>query len=152
MECMKQRARGWSLRLLEEIKTHDRQHKWFVTLTMSNEHYSKLADDIDQDLKGYDRDNAIATLAMRRFLERWRDKYGESVKHWFVTELGHQGTENIHLHGIIFTNEIEAVAKLWKYGYVWNGTYVNEATVNYVIKYCTKVDKDHELYKPKILS
>lgn len=150
MECIKQRARGWKLRLLEEIQQHGRTQKHFVTLTLSNEELTKLSTEIDE--QGYERDNAIATLATRRFLERWRAKYGKSIKHWLVTELGHNGTENIHLHGIIFTDKPEEIAKIWKYGYVWVGSYVNEATVNYIIKYCTKIDLQHSQYKPKILT
>ena len=42
-------------------------------------------------------EDGIATLAVRRFLERWRKKYKKSVKHWFVTELGGKFTERIHL-------------------------------------------------------
>ena len=51
-------------------------------------------------LKGYDLDNAIARHAVRKFNERWRKRYGKAIRHWLVTELGHNGTENIHLHGI----------------------------------------------------
>ena len=56
-------------------------------------------------LKGYETDNAIATLAVREWLEKWRKKFGKSLRHWLVTELGHRGTENIHLHGIVWTDE-----------------------------------------------
>ena len=36
----------------------------------------------------------------------------KSVRHWLITELGHNGTENIHLHGIIWTNKnIEAIGE-----------------------------------------
>ena len=45
----------------------------------------------------------------------------------------------------------EEIEKIWKYGAVWFGTYVNEKTVNYIIKYCTKMDLDHKGYSPKIL-
>ncbi len=165
MECTKQRANGWRIRLLEEIKQHKPKHMHFVTLTFSNQSIADLNKEIPEHEKGYERDNAIATLAMRRFLERWRAKYGTSMKHWFITELGHNGTENIHLHGILVTNQKitvihgkkyditnQEIAKVWKYGYTWTGTYVNEATVNYVIKYCTKMDAEHLYYKPKVLA
>ena len=67
-------------------------------------------------------DNSIATIGVRRFLERWRKEYGnmKGIRHWLITELGHKGTENIHLHGIIWTNEdFEKVREHWKYGYVY---------------------------------
>ena len=43
------------------------------------------------------------------------------------TELGHNGTERIHLHGILFTNEkTEIIQDIWKYGIIWIGQYTNE--------------------------
>ena len=155
IECKKQKAREWQVRLHEEIR-HDNKGK-FVTLTFSNESIKELANEI-KGLKGYDLDNEIATLATRRFLERWRKKYKKSVKHWLVTELGGNGTENIHMHGIIWTNETnETITKIWKYGYTWigdknNGGYVNERTINYIVKYVNKVDEKHKEYNSKILT
>ena len=77
-----------------------------------------------------------------------------------MTELGHNGTENIHLHGIIWTEEEpQKIRKHWKNGYVWLGNqnsygqitnYVNAKTVNYIIKYITKIDEQHKAYQPKI--
>ena len=78
-----------------------------------------------------------------------------------MTELGHNGTENIHLHGIIWTKEdAKKIRKQWKNGFVWLGNqnsygqitnYVNSKTVNYIIKYITKIDEQHKAYQPKIL-
>ena len=94
----------------EEIK-HDRTGK-FITLTFSNEELEKLIQET-----GIQESNAVATIAVRRFLERWRKKYKKSVKHFLITELGHNGTERIHLHGILFTNEkTETIQEIWKYG------------------------------------
>lgn len=156
MECVKQKARAWQVRLLEEVR-HERHGK-FVTLTFSNESIVELANDIG-GYEGYEQDNQIATKAMRRFLERWRKKYKKSLRHWFVTELGHNGTENIHLHGIVWAEKEEMLKELetiWKYGIIWTGdlqkNYVNEKTVNYLIKYVYKVDKEHTQYTPKILT
>lgn len=110
---------------------------------------------------GYALDNAIAKYAMRKFLERWRKEEKKSLRHWTITELGHKGTENIHLHGIIWTDKTEEYVKnKWTYGYVWYGkkkrsrtiNYVNGRTVNYITKYVQKVDFDHFYYKPIILS
>ena len=44
-------------------------------------------------LQGYELDNAIAAYAIRKFLERWRKKFKKSLRHWLVTELGHNGIE-----------------------------------------------------------
>lgn len=159
MECRRQKARNWQVRLLEDIKEH--KNGKFITLTFSDESFSKIAKEFD--LTGYELDNEVATRAVRLFLERWRKKYKKSLRHWFVTELGHQGTENIHLHGIIWTDvDLYTVSEIWGYGYVWQGkyneftkkfeNYVSERTVNYIIKYVTKVDRDHMYYKSRVLT
>lgn len=159
IECRKQKARNWQTRLLEDIKTNTNGK--FITLTFSNESIKKITCEHEEltKLEGYPLDNAIATKAVRLFNERWRKKYKKALRHWFVTELGHNGTENIHLHGIVWTNETyETIAKIWQYGYIWPRptttvkTYVNSKTVNYIIKYVTKTDLQHKHYKSKILT
>lgn len=150
IECMKQKKRNWQVRLLEEIK-HDKTGK-FVTLTFSEEALEDLGNNISIKNLNSIIENEIATLAVRRFLERWRKKHKKSVKHWFITELGHNGTERIHIHGVIFTNEIEDIKVLWKYGHIWIGDYVNEKTINYIVKYCNKLDTQHKGYIPKIMT
>jgi len=157
LECKKQKANGWRVRLMEDIQEH--RNGVFVTLTLSNESYTQLWQKIPAEVQGYDRDNAIITLATRRFLERWRKKNKKSVRHWLVSELGGNGTENIHLHGIIWTDKPEDIRAIWHYGFVWDGirkngkktNYVNSRTVNYVVKYVHKMDFQHRLYKPVIL-
>jgi len=146
-ECRRQKARSWAVRMQEEVK-HDKNGT-FVTLTFSTESLIELSEEITVD--GYERDNQIATKAVRYFLERWRKRTGKSVKHWLVTELGHGTTEHIHLHGIIFSKDRAGIEKNWKYGYVYLGKYVNEKTVNYCVKYVSKVDAEHKYYNPKIL-
>lgn len=149
MECMKQKKRNWQVRLLEEIKT-DKSGK-FVTLTFNDESLIELNNYVKCDIDDI-RENEVATLAVRRFLERWRKDNKISVKHWLITELGHIGSERIHLHGIIFTNyNDDYIAKLWKYGNIYVGNYVNERTINYIIKYVNKMDIEHKGYIPKIL-
>lgn len=157
-ECRKQKAREWQLRLLEDIK-HHRNGK-FVTLTFNNKSIANLASEIKAT--GYTLDNAIATLAVRRFLERWRKKYSTSVRHWLITEIGHAGTENIHLHGILWTDvHLDEVEKIWGYGHMWKGkrtpqggleNYVTARTVNYIVKYVTKVDEKHKHYNSIVLT
>lgn len=160
MECRKQKAREWQVRLLEDIK-HNKNGK-FVCLTFSNKSIADLAQKIPKELKGYDIDNAIATYAVRHFLERWRKEYKKSLRHWLVTELGHKGTEHLHLHGIVWTDQpLQKVEHHWNYGHVWKGketrfgnliNYVSEATVNYMVKYMTKIDEQHKFYKQIILT
>lgn len=149
MECKKQKARQWQVRLAEEIKRDNKGI--FVTLTLSNESYRELDKEIDSRIEGYERENKLIKLATRRFLERWRKKHKKSVKHWLVTELGGGGTENIHMHGIIWTDKGgEEIEKHWKYGFVWDSDrkkgWVNEQTINYIIKYVNKTDEKHKEY------
>lgn len=148
-ECRRQKAQQWKVRLNEEIKVH--KYAYFVTLTFSNESLQELCNTNDLNEKNV---NAIATIAVRRFLERWRKKHGKSIKHWLITELGHENTERIHLHGILFNDEQITNNELqdtWKYGKTDNGKYCNEQTINYIVKYVTKIDQDHKKYKSIIL-
>lgn len=148
IECRKQKAREWQIRLQQELG--DWNYKYFLTLTFSEESLKDLTD----ELQGTETNvNKCAQFAMRRFLERWRKKYGKSVQHWFITELGHEGTERIHLHGIIFSNEPhtnEEFEKIWSYGWTYTGEYCTERTINYIIKYVTKIDPDHKTYEADI--
>lgn len=150
IECKKQKAREWQVRLSEEIRHDKTAH--FITLTLSNESYTELDILIDDSIKGYERENEIATIATRRFLERWRKKHKKSVKHWFTTELGSNGTENIHIHGLIWTDKANEISNIWQYGHVFIGEYVNERTINYIIKYINKIDEKHKEYNSKILT
>lgn len=187
LECRKQKARDWTARLTEDIKDHTNGK--FVCFTFSTESLRQLAKPQlsimrtkrykfakppykqqrykrknkyinTTNLKGYDLDNAIATRAVRLFLERWRKKYKKSLRHWLVTELGHGETEHIHIHGIVWTDEPEMLQPIWSYGYVWRGyevngkieNYVNARSINYIVKYVSKMDEQHMNYKPVILT
>lgn len=148
IECRKQKAREWQVRLAEELKSN--KFAYFITFTFSNEslqHLSKVCKSKDE--------NSIATKGVRLFLERWRRKYKKSLKHWFITELGHEGTERIHIHGIIFSDKeinTKVLEYRWKYGWISIGDYCTQRTINYIVKYVTKIDKDHKDYKPIILN
>lgn len=191
MECRKSKMREWVIRLTEDIKQH--KNGKCVTLTFSNEKISQIHEAIKiqtngeiwkikhlgittketekaiQKLKnkqsGYELDNAIATYAVRHFTENWRKEFTTAPRHWLITELGHNGTENIHLHGIIWTNEsYDKIEQHWQYGYIWpkkylnktgtwirHATYVNNQSINYFTKYITKTDQIYTTYKPVIL-
>ena len=155
IECKKQKAREWQVRLTEELK--EWQYPYFMTLTFSPEELENLCK--KTNLKEC---NAVAEYALRHMLERWRKTHKKSLKHWFITELGHEGTERIHLHGIIFTNEIidfgvkneqkMCIWKYWKYGHVFVGDYCTRKTINYIVKYLNKIDSDHKTFKGQILA
>lgn len=149
IECRKQKARHWGIRLTEDIKDH--KNATFVTLTFNDMSYNLLRDECKSNPSEYEIDNEIATLATRRFLERWRKKYSKSIRHWLITELGGTRTERIHLHGILYTENKNDINKIWSYGYTYIGDYVNSDTCKYIVKYLHKTDLKHKEYKPIIL-
>ena len=135
IECRRKKARDWQVRLMEEIKFNTMKGH-FVTLTFSNESIREFIQN-PKDLKecrklknmsGYALDNQIAIVAIHYFRERWRKEYKKSPRHWFATELGHQGTQNIHLHGIIWADDISKLREIWQYGFVWDGYNKNGKT------------------------
>lgn len=159
IECREKKARQWQVRMAEEVKNDI--HKYFLTLTFSPEGLQEIYKILPDGRK---MDNVAAKLAMRRCLERFRKRHGHSLRHWYVTELGHEGTERIHMHGILFTDEelkFEVLEEqkdgywvnwdLWKYGKCFLGKYVSERTVNYLVKYIIKVDEVHPDYKAIVL-
>jgi len=95
-------------------------------------------------------DKQIARLAIRRFLERYRKKYGVSLRHWLITDYGHRGTERLHLHGIVFDArcttvrshrtliKFEEFRDLWMYGHIWLG-WCTDRSINYITNYITKI-------------
>ena len=153
IECTKKKAGQWITRLLEEAREINNGR--FVTLTFNKDSFKRLWDKHKVkliDLEGYELENKIAKLAVREFLEKWRYKHGKSVKHWLITELGHNGTERIHIHGILWTDKLTDIENIWGNGYVYIGySGLNEITANYITKYITKIDKDHKYYKPVIM-
>jgi len=162
-ECKKQKATAWRVRINEEIK--ENKNGKFVTLTLSDNSIKELHRAIkdnekrferiidENGLNGYNLDNEIASIAIRRFLERWRKKHGKSVRHWLITEIGGNRTERIHIHGIIWTDENEnEILERWKYGRIHIGKYVNEETSGYIVKYLHKQDEKHKIYESKIFT
>ena len=146
IECMRQKGLQWKIRLFEELKVQ--KYAYYVTFTFSPESLQNLMQ--ESELKEC---NAIAGIAIRRYLERWRKFYKKSQRHWLITELGHNNTERIHLHGIVFSDfEItkDTFERFWKYGNVEIGEYCNLQTINYIAKYITKIDTDHKSYVPEI--
>lgn len=165
--CKRKKSREWQVRLAEEIKHNPNCKK--VTLTFNTQELKKLSEEL-KNVKGYELDNQICKLAIKRFRERWRKKYGRSIKHWLVTELGHGKTEHVHIHGFLWIDNryelknefMKEVEKIWKYGWVDKGkinisTGEREATVYpetaiYYTKYINKIDEQHKEYKPIILT
>ena len=153
MECRKQKMNNWKVRLNEEIKENSKCE--FVTMTFSDESLRELrkaAWEKNDNLKGYELENEIATIAVRRFLERWRKKNKKSIRHWLVTELGTTKSERLHLHGLIWSQDKQMITERWGYGIVGYGKYVNERTINYIVKYVNKGDTVHREYQSIVLT
>lgn len=152
IECRKQKARDWTIRLMEDIKEY--KNGKFITLTFSEDSLKELKNVVESKYgKDFINDeNLICTIAVRRMLERYRKKYGKSMRHWLITEKGHTGTKRIHIHGIIYIDKSYEIEIFWKYGWVYVGEYVNNETINYIVKYITKIDLDNKGFNGKILT
>lgn len=155
IECRNTKAREWQVRLAEEIKIH--KYNYFITLTFAPQKLDNLL-----KKTGKPECNYVAGYAVRHMLERYRKDNKTSLKHWLITELGHENTERIHMHGLIFTDqELQFGSvddnnlrtwKYWKYGYIYVGEYVNARTISYISKYITKIDTDHKGFIGQILA
>lgn len=146
IQCRRQKANEWKVRILEEIK--DKRKCNFVTLTFSPESLEKL-------LKRFQVKNecsAIAGKAIRLFLERYRKKYKRSIKHWFITELGEEESERLHIHGLMWEiPDDKEIEELWGYGnVVIDKRAVTTKTVNYCVKYMVKIDHKHKNFRNQI--
>lgn len=150
MECKKKRSREWKVRLAEELR--EKKKALFVTLTFSDESLENLESKLKTEgctLEGYDLDNAMAVEAIQQFTNRFKNRYKRRPRRWIVSEIGGKYSERIHLHGILFEEMTqEELTQIWKYGNVWIGDYVNEKTINYIVKYMTKTDPKHKYYNP----
>ena len=141
-ECRRQKANEWKFRLSEELKKNEQVR--FMTLTFSEEALSAFH---NSDA------NEVAANAVKLFRKRWYKEFKKSLKYWLVTELGHDNTERLHLHGLFWTKiDIETIEKIWSYGWVDGGEYVNEKTTQYIVKYVHKIDEKHPEYVSKVFT
>lgn len=124
-----------------ELKNHP-ENAQFVTMTYS-----------DESLLKFEQEEAlsVASRSIELFRKRWYKKYGKGIKHFLICELGGNDSERMHLHGIVWTDKSkEEIEEVWGYGYVDCGEFVNERTVNYIVKYIFKVDEKHPNFITKI--
>lgn len=141
IECRREKARNWQIRLEAELQ-NDRNVR-FMTMTFS-----------DEFINLFDKDEIEnAKECVKRFLDRWKHKYGKAPKHWLITEKGQKGSERIHLHGFLWTDKsAEEIEKIWQYGWIDTGQYVNESSIAYCVKYVFKYDEKHPGFNPKIFT
>lgn len=141
IECRREKARNWQIRLEAELQ-NDRNVR-FMTMTFSDEFINLFNKDEIENAKE----------CVKRFLDRWKHKYGKAPKHWLITEKGQKGSERIHLHGFIWTDKsAEEIEQIWQYGWIDTGQYVNESSIAYCVKYVFKYDEKHPGFNPKIFT
>ena len=68
-------------------------------------------------------------------MERYERKYGKTIRHWLVTELGQEKTERVHMHGILWLDEKPKGYDGWK----------KKEQITYKI-----YDEEHEFGKNKV--
>ena len=120
----------------------------FVTLTLEDKWYKDI--EKKYNIKG---ENNVATQAMRLWLERVRKITKKSIKHWCIPEIGGNGSERMHIHGILWGVGLDAlIRKTWKYGFVFIGQYVTEKNdkLHYKI-YVQERRKTPNLYRQGIM-
>ena len=130
---------NWSVAVVESASTANREftipglilknfhepNAYFITLTIDDKSYSELSNTYN-----ITDDNEIGTKAIRLCLERIRKQTSKSIKHWFITELGHEKTERLHLHGIVWgIGTDKLITNKWNYGITFTGFFVNEPNV-----------------------
>lgn len=142
-ECLKKKASEWKVRLSIELRKPQGK-VWFVTYTFNEEALEECLNASHGNI------NMAAKIAVRRWYERERRKTHKTIKHWLITERGHDNTERLHLHGLVWGTEEEA--RSWPYGHVYLGEYVNQKTINYIVKYISKEDKVHKEFRGKIFT
>lgn len=139
IECRAKRVRDWWIRIEWENKTNPIRAKG-VTFSFSEEALDKLG---DKDA------NEVCSKAIRLFTKRWVKKYGKSLRYWLITELGHENTERVHMHGLVWTEHYEDIENVWGYGNV-KVEPMNDKTIPYLTKYALKPDKEHDGFIGKI--
>lgn len=146
MECRRQKANEWRVRLNEEIRRNNNPCR-FVTLTIKEEYLKSI-----EETAGKDNVYGQAAILVRRYLERIRKRTGKSVKHWIIPELGHKGTERLHLHGLIWCETPWILKEEWATvcGHYFGGKDITAKTINYVSKYILKQDEKHTEFQGKI--
>lgn len=140
IECRQQLTREWLFRIEAEQKYNPIKGVC-VTLSFSEEALDKLPEEA----------NESAARAVRLFQKRWDKKYKKAPRHWLKPELGHKGTERLHIHGFMWVEHPEDIENLWGYGNVVIEP-IGQDAINYATKYINKPDKEHDGFIGKIMA
>lgn len=140
IECRKQKANEWRCRLSYEIEKGEAVR--FVTMTFSDEALN---------LFKKNEPNEVAKKAIELWRKRFYKKYKKACKHWLIIELGKNSSERMHLHGFVIGPwKKEQIEATWQYGYVEVGEYCNMHSINYCVKYISKIDEKHPEFMTKV--
>lgn len=129
LDCRKKKASAWRIRLTKEYRDTRRMRRpiW-ITLQIAPRHYAFVSSD--------------PAKAIRLFTERFRSRYGKSLKHWFIGEYGDERTKRLHFHGFVWNIPYNVtwddLRTCWGYGYVRCELMRSEKAISYATKYCFK--------------
>lgn len=155
IECRQARAREWQQRLYEECEDTKWPHS-FITLTVRDD----VAKEFGIDYTGPRKESELPelykkeNLMIKKLTQRWRLKCNKNnikQRHFFVTEHGETRTERIHIHGILWAEDLKKAAGQWTYGIADVGE-MRDATIPYIVKYMYKEQTGHPDYKSIILT
>lgn len=136
-ECRRKKVREWKLRIQWEMDKNPIRGRG-MTLTFADKFFKENSGD----------EHELTAKALNHFRKRWQKKYKESPRYWAINELGQNGTERLHIHGIIWTDKTaEEIEQTWMYGQIKIKPIKG---VDYFLKYVNKVDMLHPNFFPKI--
>lgn len=125
-ECLRAERNSWFVRLDRELARSRAlgQQSVFLTLTVSPENYESAVES--------------PSSFVRKFFEAIRHKYGNSIKHFLVQEIGEKG--RLHFHGMLFGFDvpyrgIHDIAR--RFGFCWLAP-ATARRARYVVKYILK--------------
>lgn len=136
--CRKAKSTAWRIRLNSEFDKYP--NSVFITLTFN-----------DKNLKRFKYE---PNRAVRLWLDRMRKRLGKQIRHFIIGEYGDK-TSRFHYHGILFNVPdfftVDTLSDTWQYGFCYIG-WCNKKTINYILKYITKVDDSGKTLKiPRLI-
>lgn len=159
MSCRLDYARQWASRCMLEMKKHDPNKCWFVTLTYDEEHLPAAREFLHPVTGEYklSKFHSVNKKDHQDFMKRLRKEYGQGIRFFMSGEYG-DVTYRPHYHYALFgieLNDLEFYKKNWRGEYYWNSPKLREVwkngevivaklefdSANYIARYITKKQK-----------